>query len=69
MYQRFGKRFIDLLISLWGLVLLSPLLLAITVVVWLANQGSPFFRQRRPGLNEKLFILIKFKTMNGGFKL
>jgi lipopolysaccharide/colanic/teichoic acid biosynthesis glycosyltransferase len=64
MYQRFGKRFIDLLISLWGLVLLSPLLLAITVVVWLANQGSPFFRQRRPGLNEKLFILIKFKTMN-----
>lgn len=64
MYQRFGKRLFDLFISFSGLLALSPILLIITVVVGVANQGSPFFRQRRPGLNEKIFTLIKFKTMN-----
>lgn len=64
MYQRFGKRLLDLAISLTGLLVLSPLLLAISLVLLIANRGTPFFRQSRPGLHEEIFTLVKFKTMN-----
>ena len=46
------------------LVLLSPFILAITVLLFFANNGKPFFLQKRPGKNGKIFTIIKFKTMN-----
>lgn len=64
MYFAFFKRLIDFLLSLVGLLLLSPLFLFITVVLFLANRGFPFFVQDRPGKNCKIFKVIKFKTMN-----
>ena len=64
MYKKIFKRAIDFLLSLLGLIFLSPLLLIITVLLAIANNGKPFFFQKRPGLNEKLFTIIKFKTMN-----
>jgi undecaprenyl phosphate N,N'-diacetylbacillosamine 1-phosphate transferase len=63
MYQYFFKRFIDFVISLVGLVLLSPILIMIIILLAIVNKGKPFFFQIRPGLNEKLFKIVKFKTM------
>ncbi|MGN7757160.1 sugar transferase [Chryseobacterium sp. 22532] len=64
MYKFFFKRVIDFLIALIGLILLSPVFIIVTVLLYFANQGKPFFLQARPGLNEKIFNIIKFKTMN-----
>lgn len=64
MYKFFLKRVVDFLIALMALVLLSPVFVAVTILLYFANQGSPFFVQARPGLNEKIFNIIKFKTMN-----
>ena len=50
--------------SLIGLLLLSPLLIIVTIGLFIANQGKPFFFQLRPGKNAKIFTIIKFKTMN-----
>jgi undecaprenyl phosphate N,N'-diacetylbacillosamine 1-phosphate transferase len=62
-YRRYWKRFLDVILSLIALVLLSPLLLVIMILVR-AKLGSPvIFRQKRPGLNEKIFTLYKFRTM------
>jgi len=63
-YKFFLKRVIDFLIALIGLVLLSPVFIVVMVLLYFANQGKPFFLQARPGLNEKIFNIIKFKTMN-----
>lgn len=64
MYKTFFKRFFDFTISLVGLLFLSPIFLIITVWLYIANQGKPFFFQKRPGINGKIFRIIKFKTMN-----
>ncbi|HEV7346764.1 sugar transferase [Telluribacter sp.] len=64
MYQTFGKRLLDSTAAATGLFFLSPLFLLLTLLLWFANGGSPFFRQPRPGRHERLFTLIKFKTMN-----
>ena len=64
MYKDFFKRFIDFLAALIGLVIVSPLLLLVTIGLYFANSGKPFFFQVRPGKNEKLFTIVKFKTMN-----
>lgn len=64
MYQFFFKRIIDFMISLIALILLSPVFIIVMVLLYFANQGKPFFVQTRPGLNEKMFNIIKFKTMN-----
>lgn len=64
MYKNFFKRFFDVLISAAGLLLLSPVFLLVTLLLYFANQGKPFFFQQRPGKNEKIFKLVKFKTMN-----
>ncbi|MCE5207714.1 MAG: sugar transferase [Chloroflexi bacterium] len=59
----FLKRLLDLFISIAGLILLSPLLLALSIIVRL-NLGSPvFFRQKRPGYHGEIFTLNKFRTM------
>ncbi|MBB6370354.1 lipopolysaccharide/colanic/teichoic acid biosynthesis glycosyltransferase [Chryseobacterium shigense] len=55
---------IDFTVALTGLILLSPVFIVVTVLLYIANQGKPFFVQTRPGLNEKMFSIIKFKTMN-----
>ncbi|WP_027379609.1 sugar transferase [Chryseobacterium daeguense] len=64
MYKFFFKRVIDFLIALTALIVLSPVFVIVTVLLYFANQGKPFFVQARPGLNEKIFNIIKFKTMN-----
>ncbi|NJB70294.1 lipopolysaccharide/colanic/teichoic acid biosynthesis glycosyltransferase [Saonia flava] len=63
-YSRFIKRGIDFSVSLVALLVLSPIILVLTVLLALSNNGKPFFFQRRPGKNEKIFTIIKFKTMN-----
>lgn len=64
MYKKHIKSFIDFIASFIGLVLLSPLILIVTVFLFFANSGNPFFIQARPGKNGKIFKIIKFKTMN-----
>ena len=58
------KRCLDFIIALLLLVIFSPVLLIITILLIFANQGKPFFLQKRPGKNEVIFTIIKFKTMN-----
>lgn len=64
MYNFFLKRFFDFIIAFVGLVILSPVFITVTIGLFFANGGKPFFFQARPGLNEKIFKIIKFKTMN-----
>lgn len=64
MYQNFLKRIIDFSVALFALLILSPLFIIVMIGLYFANDGKPFFFQRRPGKNEKLFSIIKFKTMN-----
>ena len=64
MYKNYFKRIIDFTIAFIGLICLSPIFIIVTIGLYFANQGKPFFFQARPGLNEKIFKIIKFKTMN-----
>lgn len=64
MYKNFFKRFFDFFIALFGLVILSPIFILITLGLYIANNGRPFFFQARPGMNDKIFKIVKFKTMN-----
>lgn len=64
MYQSLVKPLLDFITALIGLVLLSPLFLLVTILLFVANSGKPFFTQQRPGKNGKIFRIIKFKTMN-----
>jgi len=63
MYLKTGKRFLDIIMAAIGLIILSPLFLFLTILLCFTNNGHPFFLQARPGLNERIFILIKFRTM------
>jgi lipopolysaccharide/colanic/teichoic acid biosynthesis glycosyltransferase len=63
MYNNYFKRIIDFIASLIGLVLLFPVLAILSFLLTVANKGKPFFFQIRPGKHEKLFNIIKFKTM------
>ena len=63
MYKNHLKRILDVILSFIGLVLFLPILFVVTILLAIANKGKPFFFQIRPGLNEKLFNIIKFKTM------
>lgn len=64
MYKNSIKRLIDFLAALFGLLLLSPIFILVMIGLFIANQGKPFFFQERPGQNERIFKIIKFKTMN-----
>jgi undecaprenyl phosphate N,N'-diacetylbacillosamine 1-phosphate transferase len=64
MYKSYFKRPLDFTLALLGLFLLSPVLIISTIVLCFANQGKPFFFQKRPGKNGAIFQIIKFKTMN-----
>lgn len=63
MYAKFLKRVLDFLLSFLALSLLSPILLILIVIGAIAMKGNPFFTQLRPGRDEKIFRLIKFRTM------
>lgn len=64
MYKNFFKRIFDFWISLFALICISPILLAVTIWLHFANKGAgAFFFQERPGMDGKIFKVIKFKTM------
>jgi len=64
MYKRAIKPFLDFILALMALMILLPLLFLVALLLTVANKGTPFFIQTRPGKNEKLFNIIKFKTMS-----
>ena len=64
MYAKCFKRLIDFVLSFCAMIVLSPILLILTVTGAVAMGGNPFFTQQRPGKDEKIFRLIKFRTMN-----
>lgn len=69
MYAKFFKRLIDFILSLMALIVLSPILLALTVIGAIVMRGNPFFVQKRPGMidkktgQERIISLVKFRTM------
>ncbi|MCR4574367.1 MAG: sugar transferase [Lentisphaeria bacterium] len=63
MYRNFFKRLLDFCLSFCAIVFLSPVLLVLTIVGAFKMKGNPFFTQQRPGKNERIFRLIKFRTM------
>ena len=73
MYVKVIKRVLDFVIALCATICLSPVLLLLTVLGAVKMKGNPFFTQERPGKDEKIFKLIKFRTMtcekdeNGNF--
>lgn len=64
MYKKGIKRTFDFVLALSGFLILSPIFLLTCLLLIIANKGTPFFLQPRPGKNEKIFKVIKFKTMN-----
>ena len=63
LYRPFFKRFYDIVLSGLALIILSPILLILIILGAIKMKGNPFFTQLRPGKNEKIFKLIKFRTM------
>ena len=63
MYNFIFKRFIDFVVSLIVLIIMFPFILVICLCLLVSNHGKPFFFQQRPGKNERIFKVIKFKTM------
>ena len=63
MYKTFFKRILDLFISIIALIFALPLLIIVYVILYKQNNGKVFFFQERPGLDQKAFQIIKFKTM------
>ena len=64
MYAKYVKRLIDFSLSLIALIILSPFLVLLIILGTVFMRGNPFFTQERPGKNEKIFKLIKFRTMD-----
>ncbi|WP_378173684.1 sugar transferase [Aquimarina sp. SS2-1] len=64
MYKYFFKRVLDFSAALLLLVFIVPVFLILVIFLAIANRGKPFFIQKRPGKKEKIFSIIKFKTMN-----
>lgn len=62
-YEKYIKRMMDFTLSLCALIVLSPVLLVLTIVGAVKMKGNPFFTQLRPGKDEKIFKLVKFRSM------
>ncbi|WP_082216710.1 sugar transferase [Dyadobacter psychrophilus] len=62
-YFKIGKRVLDIFLAATGLIILSPLFVLISLLIWLEAKGNVLFIQLRPGLNGKVFVLIKFRTL------
>lgn len=63
MYSKYGKRTIDFLLSLAGIIILSPLLIVLMVLIKVTSPGPVFFKQKRVGINKSYFNILKFRTM------
>ncbi len=63
MYQKYGKRIIDVVLSLCGIIVLSPILLLLALWIKLDSKGPVFFRQKRVGKGKTYFFILKFRTM------
>ncbi|WP_321826984.1 sugar transferase [Maribacter dokdonensis] len=63
-YKTYFKRPLDFILALCGLLILSPIILITIVILTISFRESPFFIQKRPGKNEKIFSVLKLKTMN-----
>lgn len=63
MYKKYIKRFLDFILSLIGLIVLSPIFIVLMIIGTVKMKGNPFFYQLRPGKDEKIFKLIKFRSM------
>ncbi|MEO6838218.1 MAG: sugar transferase [Ginsengibacter sp.] len=64
LYRKIVKPGLDFIISLFIFIALLPVFFIVAMLLFIVNRGNPFFLQLRPGLNENLFYVIKFKTMN-----
>ena len=64
MYKIFFKPLLDFVLSFLGLIISSPIFLIVFIALLFANRGIVFFLQNRPGKNEEIFKIIKFRTMN-----
>lgn len=64
MYRFLFKRLIDLVLSILIFLLSIPIFIVVTVGLFINNNGRPFFYQKRPGKDRKVFTILKFKTMN-----
>jgi len=64
MYLNYLKPFFDFSMALLGFLVVLPVFLLCTFFLWIANSGHPFFLQKRPGKNERIFTIVKFRTMN-----
>lgn len=64
MYKIFFKPLLDFVLSFLGLIISSPIFLIVFIALLFANRGIVFFLQKRPGKNEEIFKIIKFRTMN-----
>ena len=63
MYKAFYKRFLDIVLSLCGIIVLSPVFLIIAVAIVIDDPGPIFFKQKRVGKNKKLFRILKYRSM------
>ena len=63
MYKRFFKQIIDFFIAFSALLILSPILFIVLILLGFVNKGNPFFFQNRPGKDERIFKIVKFRTM------
>lgn len=64
MYAKYFKRALDFFLSLFAIIALLPIFLVLTVVGTIKMKGNPFFTQERPGWHEKVFKMVKFRSMN-----
>lgn len=63
MYREFFKRAIDVTVAIFGLTITCPIFILVTLILYSSNNGKPFFTQSRPGRHERIFSILKFKTM------
>lgn len=64
MYRTVFKRAFDILFSSIGFIILLPITIVVFILLFIENNGKPFYTQERPGKDNKVFLLLKFKTMN-----
>lgn len=64
MYRFFFKRLLDVVTATLGFLVVLPIFIILLLTLAIANKGTPFFVQKRPGKDEKIFSILKFKTMN-----
>ena len=64
MYRNFLKRWMDFLLALTAFIVFIPFFILLSILLFILNRGTPFFMQPRPGKGERIFKVIKFKTMN-----